>query len=169
MIENEQTRVWVNRFVAFLLGGAIILAVMSFAVVSPLRKENTTVAEQLDEIRTGAVRLLGEATVQFQNGSYDDAKKTLNVLFEEQPTSAEAVEGKKLFAEIDAILREMDEKWDAASAEVRAEWEKARTAELRANLEKERLLVETNLEDTLNKEWEKSKSQVRKEWEASTM
>ena len=169
MIQNEQARVWVNRIVAFLLGGAIILAVISLAIVSPLRNDNAALTSQLDEIRTGAVRLLGEATVQFQNGSYDNAKKTLNVLFEEQPTSAEAAEGKKLFAEIEAIVREMDEKWDAASAEVRAEWEKTRTAELRANLEKERLLVETNLEDTLNKEWEKSKSQVRKEWEASTM
>ena len=168
MIENEQTRVWVNRVVAFLAGGAIILAVMSFVVVTPLRKENTTLASQLDEIRTGAVRLLGEATVQFQNGSYDNAKKTLNVLFEEQPTSAEAVEGKKLYAEIEAIERDMDEKWDAASAGVRAEWEKTRTAEMRANLEKERLLVETNLEDTLNKEWEKSKSQIRREWEQRT-
>jgi len=167
MIKNEEKRVLVNRIMAFLLGGVIILAVMSLAVVSPLRKDNATLTSQLDEIQNGAVRLLGEATVQFQNGSYDNAKNTLNVLFEKQPTSAEAVEGKKLFAEIETILREMDEKWDAAAEGVRAEWEKTRTAELRANLEKERLLVETNLEDTLNKEWAKSKMQIRNDWEAA--
>jgi predicted Zn-dependent protease len=169
MIENEQKRVWVNRVMAFLIGGVIVLAVMAFAVASPLRKENTTLTAQLDEIRNGAVRLLGEATVQFQNKSYDDAKKTLNVLFQEQPTSAEAAEGKKLFSEIDAIIRQMDEKWDAASEEVRAEWEKMRTAELRANLEKERVTVETNLADTLNKEWERAKSAVRRDWEQKAM
>jgi predicted Zn-dependent protease len=165
MMKNQQARVWVNRVAAFLLGGAIMLAVMSFGVATPLKDENATLTEQLDEIRNGAVRLLGEATVQFQSGSYEKAKETLNVLFQEQPTSAEAVEGKKLFAEIETIVGEMDDKWEASSAEVRAEWEKTRTAELRANLEKERLLVETNLADTLNKEWEESKAAVRREWE----
>lgn len=169
MIQNEQTRVWVNRVMAFLVGGVIVLAVMSIATVSPLRKDNATLTKQLDEIRNGAVRLLGEATVQFEVGSYDNAKKTLNVLFKEQPTSAEAAEGKKLFAEIEAIVRQMDEKWNAASAEIRAAWEKTTTAQLRANLEKERLLVETNLTDTLNKEWEKSKSTIRKEWERQAL
>ena len=169
MIQNVQGRIWVNRVLALIVGGVIILAVMSFAVVSPLRDENATLTTQLDEIRNGAVRLLGEATVQFQNKSYDNAKKTLNVLFSEQPTSGEAEEGKKLFAEIEAIVGEMNEKWDAVSAEVRAAWEKTRTAELRANLEKERVLVETNLEDTLNKEWERSKQTIREEWEQQTM
>ena len=165
MIQNEKGRIWVNRIVAFLFGGLIVLAVMSFAVVSPLKDENATVTTQLNEIRTGAVRLLGEATVQFQNKSYDAAKKTLDVLIKEHPTSDEAAQGKQLYAEIEAIVREMDEKWGAASPEIRAEWEKTRTAELRANLEKERLLVETNLADTLNKEWESSKLDIRREWE----
>lgn len=169
MIRNEETRVWVNRTVAFLAGGLIILAVMSFAAVAPVRKENTALTAELFEIRNGAVRLLGEATVEFQSGSFDDARKTLNVLFQEQPTSAEAAEGKKLLAEMEAIEREMDELWETASTDIRVEWEKTRTAELRANLEKERLQVETNLEDTLNNEWEKSKSQIRKEWEQRTM
>jgi predicted Zn-dependent protease len=169
MIQDENTRVWVNRIVALLAGGVIMLAVMSFAAVKPLRTENTTLTSQLDEIQNGAVRLLGEATVQSQNKAYEDAKKTLDVLFREQPTSAEAEEGKKLYAEIEVAQREVNQAWEAASADVRASWEATRTAQLRAKLEQDRLLLETNLVDTLNTEWERAKVQVRKTWEQATM
>jgi predicted Zn-dependent protease len=169
MIRNEQARIWVNRVLAFLTGGVIVLAIMSFAAVTPLKDQNATLTAQLDEIRNGAVRLLGEATVQFQSGSYDNAKKTLEVLFREQPTSNEAVEGKKLYGEIETIVREMDQAWAAASSDVRATWEQTKTEELRANLERERVLLETNMADTLSKEWEKNKAQIRKTWEQRTM
>jgi heme A synthase len=41
MIENQTTRVWVNRVLAFLLGALLIYAVMSFSVVKNLKEENT--------------------------------------------------------------------------------------------------------------------------------
>lgn len=169
MIQNEEARVWVNRIAAFLTGAVVMLAVMSFVVITPLKDKNATLTAQLDEIRNGAVRLLGEATVQFQNGSYENAKRTLDVLFKEQPTSAEAAEGKKLYTEIEAVVTKMDQAWESASAEVRAAWEETRTAELRAKLEQERVLLEINLEDTLNTEWERSRQEIRREWEQGTM
>lgn len=169
MIQDENTRVWVNRIVALLAGALIIFAIMSFTTITPLKDENATLTSQLDEIRNGAVRLLGEATVQFQNKSYDSAKKTLDVLFSEQPTSPEAVEGKKLYAEIEDTVRELNRAWDAASADIRTTWEEMRTAQLRAKLEEDRLLLETNLENTLNTEWEKNKQQIRRDWEKESM
>ena len=165
MDQNGNGRIWINRILAFIVGGLLTLAVVSLAVVAPVKTENVTLTEQLDEIQNGAARLLSEAVVYAQIESYDKAKKTLNTLFEKHPASAEAGEGAILYAGIETTIKESDQKWEAAVAMVRTEWEKTTSSELREKFERDRLLMETNLTVTLEKEWEKAKASIRQEWE----
>lgn len=165
MIKNAEARIWVNRIVAFLGGGLIILAVMYLAVVEPVNKKNTDLVAQMEDIENGAAKLLGEANVYVLNGSYDNAEKTLNALFEKHPASSEAAEGMKLFAEVEEKVKALDLAWESASGAIRAEWEKTTSAQMRAKMEQDRALMETNMTETLNKEWEKVKAKIRQEWE----
>ena len=74
-------------------------------------------------------------------------------------------EGKKLFAEIEAEKNSLDNKWETAVAAIRAEWAKKMAAELRAQFEKDKETLETNMNDNLDTEWEKMKDTIRAEWE----
>jgi len=164
MIKNEKVRIWVNRCFAFIFGGLLIFLIMNFAVAEKLRTE-------LNESKYEASRLLKDAKAYFENKNYDRAKETLNTLFAKRPGSNEAVEGKKLYAEIEPTIKkeqklkeELDKKWEAAVGGIREEWAKTMAAQLRAQFEKDRELLEKNMDATLNTEWEKMKDKIREEW-----
>jgi len=165
MIKNEAARVWVNRVLAFLAGGLIVLIVMSAAVVTPVRNEKEALAKQLDEVQYGAERLLAEAKVLAESKSYESAIRTLNTLFEKQPGSSQLVEGRKLYAELEIAVQAKAEAWEAAVGPIRAAWEKARATELLANAERDKQLVETGMAQTLATEWERAKDQIKRDWE----
>ena len=164
MAGNEEGRIWINRVMAFVVGGLIVLAIMAFAVVAPVRREKEELAKQLDEVQNGAARLLDEAKVLAESKSYDRAINTLNTLFEKQPGSSQMVEGRKLYAEIEIAVQAKEEKWEAAVGAIRAAWEKAKAAELLAKAEQDKQLVETGLAATLTKEWERVKDQIKRDW-----
>ena len=157
--------IWINRILAFLAGGLIVLAIMGLAVVAPVRSENEALAKQLDEVQYGAARLLDEAKVFAANKSYDSALRSLNALFEKQPGSSQVVEGRKLYTEIEITVQTKQQNWEAAVGAIRAAWEKAKAAELLATAEQNKQLVETGMAETLIKEWDKVKDQIRQDWE----
>ena len=169
MIVNNQPRIWVNRVVGFLAGGLIALAVSGFAWVTPVRSENKALTAQLDEIQNGAALLLREARAMVENQSYGKAAIALNTLFEKQPGSNEAIEGKLLYSEIEATVLALDREWAESSEAVRTAWNEMMAAELRAEFEKDRAIMEATMIDTLEREWQKSKLRVRQEWESREM
>jgi len=165
-MSNDQNRkIWVNRLLAFVAGGLIMFAIMSLAVVAPVRREKKALATQLDEVQNGAVRLLGEAKVLAESKSYESALSTLDTLFEKQPGSSQVVEGRKLYAEIEIAVQAKEKKWEAAVGAIRAAWEKAKAAEIMASAEKEKQLVQTAMAETLATEWEKEKDQIKQDWQ----
>jgi hypothetical protein len=161
MIENQTTRVWVNRVLAFLLGALLIYAVMSFSVVKNLKEENTELKKELYD----PGKLLTSAKDLFGNRNYGEAKKTLDNLFEKHPGATEIAEGKQLYAEIEAEQNALDKKWEAAVGAIREEWAATMAAQLRAEFEKDRETLEKNMNDVLNTEWDKMKDRIRDEWE----
>jgi len=161
MIENQTTRVWVNRVLAFLLGALLIYAVMSLSIVKNIKEENEALKTELYE----PSRLLTNAKGFWENGNYGEAKKTLDTLFEKHPGSSEMVEAKQLYAEIEAEQNALDKKWEAAVGAIREEWATEMAAQLRAEFEEDREKLEKNMDDVLNTEWDKMKDKIREEWE----
>ena len=161
MIENQTTRVWVNRVLAFLLGALLIYAVMSLSIVKNVKEENEALKTELYD----ASRLLTNAKGFFENGNYSEAIKTLDTLFEKHPGASEMVEGKQLYAEVEAEKNALDRKWEAAVGAIREEWATTMAAQLRAEFEKDREKLEKNMDDVLNTEWDKMKDKIREEWE----
>ena len=161
MIQNEKARIWVNRVLAFLLGALLIYAVMSLSIVKNVKEENEALKTELYD----ASRLLTNAKGFFENGNYGEAKKTLDTLFEKHPGASEMVEGKQLYAEIEAEQNALDKKWEAAAGTIREEWATKMAAQLRAEFEKDREKLEKNMDDVLNTEWDKMKDKIREEWE----
>jgi hypothetical protein len=159
---NGNRRVWVNRIVSFLGGGLLTLLVLSIAVTGPAGNRNKALKAELDQIQNGAPRLLAEARAFADSKDYANTLKTLGVLFVQQPVSAEAVEGKKLYALTEKTVRDGNARWDAAEVSIKTAWEKTTAAQLR---EQSRTQVESEMTDTLNKEWDKAKDQIRKDWE----
>jgi hypothetical protein len=159
---SGKPRMWVNRIVAFLGGGLVVAIVLSIALVGPVNSRNKALKTELDEIQNGAPRLLAEAKAFAEGKDYDNALKTLDVLFVQQPASKEAIEGKKLYATIEATVRDSNMKWEGAMTSIRKAWEKTTAAQLR---EQGRAQVESDMAETLKKEWEKVKDQIRKAWE----
>jgi hypothetical protein len=165
MIENEKTRIWVNRIVSFIIAGVLMFLIMNYVVAGKIRKE-------LDECKYEATVLLNDAKAFFENDNYNKAKETLDTLFEKRPSSNEAIEGKKLYAEIETAVqkeqelqKELDKKWEAAIGGIREEWAKTMAAKLRSEFEENREQLEKDMDEVLNKEWEKMKDQIREEWE----
>jgi hypothetical protein len=161
VIKNEKTRMWFNRIFAFLLGALLIFLVMNFSIVRNFKNQNAELKSELYD----AKRLLTDAKALYENKSYAAAIETLNSLFEKHPGSPEMAEGKKLFAEIEAEKNSLDKKWEAAVVAIRSEWAKKMAAELRAQFEKDKETLETNMNDNLDAEWEKMKDTIRAEWE----
>ena len=165
MIENEKTRIWVNRVVTFIIAGGLMFLIMNYVVAGNIRKE-------LDECKYEATVLLNDAKAFFENNDYDKSKETLDTLFEKHPGSNEAIEGKKLYAEIETAVqkeqelqKELDTKWEAAVGGIREEWAKTMAAQMRSEFEKTREQLEKDMDEVLNKEWEKMKGEIREEWE----
>ena len=102
MIENEKTRIWVNSIVSFIIAGGLMFLVMNFLVAQKIRTE-------LDECKYEATLLLNDAKAFFENDNYNKAKETLDTLFEKHPSSNEAIEGKKLYAEIETAVQKEQE------------------------------------------------------------
>jgi hypothetical protein len=164
MFRSEKVRIAVNRIMSFLLGGLLVLAVMSMTVVSNLKGQNTQLARELEDSQHEPGRLLADAKAQFTQREFARVKQTLTVLFEKRPGSTEAVEGRKLYDEAEAAITRDDARWEAAVAGIRERWARDLTAQLRGQSEKARLEMEKGLNDTLAREWEKMKDQVRQEW-----
>ena len=165
MIQNEKTRVWVNRIFAFLGGGLLIFIILQASVISTAKKRNEELTKELDESKYESSRLLSEAKAYFEKSDYGNARKTLATLFEKHPASTETPEGKVLYAEIDKKQVEMDAKWDAAVGKIREEWAKTMAAELKVKFEKEREQLEKDMTYNLDREWDKMKDKIREEWE----
>ena len=161
MIKNEKTRIWVNRVFSFLVGALLIYAVMSLSVVQNVKEENEKLKKELYD----PGRLLSNAKGFFENRDYTEAKKTLETLFEKHPGASEMVEGKQLYADIEAEQNALDKKWEAAVGGIREEWATTMAAQLRAEFEKDRETLEKNMNDVLNTEWDKMKDRIRTEWE----
>jgi len=162
MIKNEKTRIWVNRIVSLVIAGGLMFLVMNFVVADKIRKE-------LDECKYEATGLLNDAKAYYENEDYDRAKETLNTLFEKRPGSNEAVEGKKLYTQMETAQKELDTKWEAAVGKIREEWVKTMVVQLREQLKEkavtEKEELERDMNDILDKEWEKVKDTIREEWE----
>jgi hypothetical protein len=158
MIKNEKTRIWVNRIVSLVIAGGLMFLVMNYGVTEKLRKE-------LDTSKYEATGLLNDAKAYFENEDYARAKETLNTLFEKRPGSNEAVEGKKLYTQMETVQKEIDTKWEAAVGGIREEWAIAMAAQLREEYMKEGEELENSMENKLDSEWEKVKDTIREEWE----
>ena len=158
MIKNEKTRIWVNRIASMVIAGGVMFLVMNYAVSDKLRKE-------LDASKYEATELLKDAQAYFENEDYRRAKETLTTLFEKRPSSKEAVEGKKLYTQMETSQKELDGKWEAAVGGIREEWAIAMATKLREDFMKEGEQLEKNMEDLLNSEWEEMKDSIRQEFE----
>jgi hypothetical protein len=158
MSKNEKSKIWVNRIVSLIIAGGLMFLVMNYSVAGKLRKE-------LDSYKYEATGLLNDAKAYFENKDYDRAKRTLDTLFEKRPSSNEAIEGKKLYNQMETAQKELDIKWEAAVGGIREEWAIAMAAQLREDFRKEGEQLEKNMDNLLNKEWEKMKDTIREEWE----
>ena len=158
MIKNDKTRIWVNRIASMVIAGGLMFLVMNFAVSDKLRKE-------LDASKYEATELLKDAQAYFENEDYGRAKDTLTTLFEKRPSSKEAVEGKKLYTQMETSQQELDGKWEAAVGGIREEWAIAMATKLREDHMKEGEQLEKNMEDLINSEWEEMKDSIREEFE----
>jgi len=165
MIKNESARTWVNRIVAFLAGGLLIFIVLQVTIISDAAVANNQLKSQLDTMKFEPAKLLAEAKTFYGSNKYASAKETLDLLFIKHPASAEAGEGKVLYAAVDVRQTAMDKKWDAAEAGIREAWTKNMTVQLKAQFEKERAQQEADMIANLDNEWEKAKARVRADWE----
>jgi hypothetical protein len=165
MDKQENRNLLLNRVMAFIAGGLLVFAVMSFTVVSNAKKENQALASTLDLSRFEAGRLLADAKAQYAARDYAKAKESLNTLFVHQPGSTEALAGKKVLSEIEVAEATANRKWDAALAAVQTKWILNRASSLRAQWDKDRSQLEAGLTDKINQEWESEKAKVRMDWE----
>ena len=165
MAGKERAGVWVNRIFSIVIGGVLVLAVMSLGVVGPLRTENGALAARLDDVENGAARLLTEAKAYLASDSYSNAERSLAALIEKQPASLEAVEGKVLYADLLAAVALRDQKWEAAMPSVRSAWEKTLAAQLRADADEVRARIEATMTESLSTQWEQVRDRIRQEWE----
>ena len=169
MAKKENTRLWINRIVSFLFGGLLLYVILQVSVVNDIVKQNEKLAIQLDNIQYEPGRLLEESRIYLENNDYENAKSMLDNLFENHPSSDEAVEGKALYAQIEMKQQEMDKRWDAEVTAIREEWEKTTSLQMEEELNeqyaKDKEQLQTNMEHTLDMEWDKIKGDIRKEWE----
>lgn len=162
---TDHTRLIVNRTVAFLAGMLLMFAIMSFTVVSTAKTQNADLTRTLDTSRYEAGRLLSDAKAQLAARDYAKARTSLTKLFDNQPGSAEAEEGKKLLTLVEAAEKSSEARWQAEMAGVQKKWADNMTSELRAKSDLARAEMEKDLKSTIDREWEKAKSRVREDWE----
>ena len=163
MSKNPKLNLWINRIFALVIGGGLIFLIMNASVVKNIKMQH----EQLKEDFYGVNRLLDNAKAFFENKDYDNAKETLDTLFEKHPASDETTEGKRLYIAIEETIKKeqeereaLDEKWKVSEDAIREEWEKVEAAQMREK-------YEMGMSDALDSEWEKRKDKIREEWEES--
>ena len=161
---SNQKTIILNRAAAFLAGGLLVFAIMSFTVVSTVKKQNTELEKTLDISRYEAGRLLSDAREQFTAGDFEGAKLSLNNLFDNQPGSKEAAEGKILLPEIETKEKAVNAMWETALPGVKSEWRKSKALELRAEWDADRVKLEKTIESKIDLAWEKAKYGIRSEW-----
>ena len=164
MIQNETVRILVNRVMSFLIGGLLIFVVMNVTVISKLKEQNAELAEQLDNSMYEAGRLLADAQAQFANRDFTRAQETLTNLIAKHPGSSESAEGRTLYDETTVAITSENARWEAAMAGVRERWAAEMTAQIREKAEKTRQQMESDMSDTLAREWDRAKDQIRREW-----
>ena len=169
MTKKETMKLYAGRIGLFVAGGLLVFAIMSFTVVNDAKKENVELTKTLDTSRYESGRLLADAKAQLESNDFAEAKKTLTNLFNNQPGSEEALEGKTLMETIESAEKTAQAKWEAAMPGIKQEWADELAGKLRAELDKERALLEENMQETIAKEWEKAKSEVREEWEKEAL
>ena len=169
MTKKETMKLYAGRIGLFVAGGLLVFAIMSFTVVNDAKKENVELTKTLDTSRYESGRLLADAKAQLESNDFAEAKKTLTNLFNNQPGSEEALEGKTLMETIESAEKTAQAKWEAAMPGIKQKWADELAGKLRAELDKERALLEENMEETIAKEWEKAKSEVREEWEKEAL
>ncbi|TVR67856.1 MAG: hypothetical protein EA427_12340 [Spirochaetaceae bacterium] len=162
---NEKTRLTVNRVAAMLAGGLLVFAVMSFTVVSNANNRIDELSRSLDTSRYEAGRLLADAEEQLAAGNYVQATASLETLFEHQPGSAEATEGRALLTTVRNAENAENARWDAAMPEIRAQWTADFAANLRAESTAARAELEENMDTMVGEEWTKVMNDIREEWE----
>jgi hypothetical protein len=161
---NEKTRLTVNRVVALLTGGLLVFAVMSFTVVSTANSRIDDLTRDLDASRYEAGRLLANAEEQFAGGDYVTATQSLERLFQHQPGSVEAIEGRALLQTVRAAESAAEERWDDAMPEIRARWGAEHAAKLRMESAATRARQEERMDDVVQEAWLKAVDTVRREW-----
>jgi hypothetical protein len=164
MEQKEKIRQIAKNVGIFLLGALLVYAIMSFTVVNNLKADNVELAKALDTSRYEAPRLLEDAKAQSESGNYSKAKLTLTTLFENQPGSQEAAEGRVLLVSIEDEELAANNRWEAALPQIREEWFNTMSKELLAESDEERLELEKNLNKIITDAWDKAKSKVREEW-----
>ncbi|NQT58773.1 MAG: hypothetical protein HQ557_07305 [Bacteroidetes bacterium] len=165
-MEKKEKRTFIVKcIICFLVGGLLVYAIMSFTVVRTLKVENGELTEALDTSRYEAGRLLEDAKAQLESGDYSEAKSKLKTLFEKQPGSEEAAEGRELLVTIEDEEMAVDKSWEAALPRIREEWFNNMAEKFKAESDEERAELERDLNEIITKEWEKAKSKVREEWE----
>ena len=122
MPKHPKLNLWINRIFALVIGGGLVFLIMNASVVKNIKMQH----EQLKEDFYGASRLLDNAKAFFENKDYDNAKETLDTLFEKHPASDETTEGKRLYIAIEETIKkeqeereELDEKLKASDDRVR--------------------------------------------------
>lgn len=163
---TDKSRLLVNRIAALLAGGLVVFAVMSATVVSDANARNEELSEQLDSSRFEAGRLLAAAQTHLETGEYEEARESLAALFENQPGTSEATEGRALLAEVESAQSSSNTNWEEALPRIRSEWTAAFAADLRAASDAARAELEANMEETVSEAWEEAKEDVRAEWQA---
>ncbi len=164
MEKKEQIGLIIKNVLFFIIGGLLVFAIMSFSVVNDLKAENAELTEALDISRYEADRLLEDAKAQFESGDYSEAKATLKTLFEKQPGSKEAAEGRELLLTVEDEEMAADKRWEAALPEIRKEWLNNMAERLLVESDEERAELEKNLNEIITEAWEDAKSKVREEW-----
>lgn len=167
MADITKLKLNVNRVIAFLAGGLIVLAVMAATVVSTANTKNEELTKALDASLYDPGKLLSAAKADYIIANYARAKSELATLLEKHPGSPEAAEGKPLYDKVVSEAASMQSDWEAAAPAIQKAWSANLAAELRAKSETARAEFEKGLADTVNHAWDQAKEQIRTDWEKS--
>lgn len=161
---NDKAKLYINRIITAGIGGLLVFAVMSVSVVRDANERIDQLSEELDTSRNEASRLLADAEAQLENNDYDEARASLEQLFDNQPGSDEAEEGEALMDTIDEEEATADAQWESSEEAVRERWTSQLVEEMRAELEADRAEMEEDLEETVSEAWDDAREEVRDEW-----
>jgi hypothetical protein len=157
-MQNEKAKLYLNRILSFLVGGALVFAVMSVAVVADSKRQVADLKQELDVALYEPGTLLNAAKADFSSKKYRESMVSLDSLFEKHPGSPEAIEGGTLYDSMSASEKKADDKWAAAVDGVKRKWVAAESLRLWAQAEQDMAVA-------LNQGWEGAKDKARADWE----